>query len=105
MNWTPEQIRDANWAEIKEHVTGDRERCWTSLMLAARAMTTRQLSVRMEMDLLTVRPRVTELVQLGLVRCAGKEGHDGTYEAVSLVEAQAAHERRRAGAPVQAELF
>jgi hypothetical protein len=105
MNLTPEQIRDANWAELKDQVAGDRERCWTSLMLWARPITTRQLAARMEMDLLTVRPRVTELVQLGFARCVGKDGHEGLYEAVSLADAQAEHERRRAGVPVQCELF
>lgn len=105
MNLTPEQIRDANWAELKDYVAGDRERCWTSLMLAARPMTTRQLAEKTGLDLLTVRPRVTELLQLGFVRCSGKAGHEGLYEAISLADAQAAHERRRAGVPVQTEFF
>lgn len=105
MNWTPEQIRDANWAELKDQVAGDRERCWTSLMLTGRPITTRQLAAKMELDLLTVRPRVTELVQLGFAECTGKEGHEGLYRARSLQEAQAAHEARRSGAPVQTELF
>lgn len=96
MKWTPEQIRNLSFDQVKAHVDGDRERCWTSLMLGG-PMTTRQLAARIEIDLLTVRPRVSELVDLGFVVCTGKDGHEGIYQAVPVCEAQAAHSRRQRG--------
>lgn len=51
------------------------------------AMTTRQLAEQSGIDLLNVRPRTTDLVQLGLVRALDVPGSEGVYEALSDEEA------------------
>lgn len=45
------------------------------------ACTTRQLSEKMGMDVLSVRPRVTELCQMGAVELVDRHGHEGVYRA------------------------
>jgi hypothetical protein len=42
------------------------------------------------LDLLTVRPRVTELCEMCLAKCIRRDGHDGVYEGVPMAEAEAA---------------
>ena len=49
----------------------------------------------------SIRPRVTELVQLGLARCVGVRDGEGLYEAIPLDEARAAFDARRSGAAEQ----
>lgn len=47
--------------------------------------TTREVALKAGMDILTFRPRTTELLQLGLLEMEeGKNGHEGTYKAVPL---------------------
>lgn len=50
--------------------------------------TTRQLAQACGIDLLTVRPRVTELVQLGFAVCQSGQGHEGIYSALTIAQAQ-----------------
>jgi phage baseplate assembly protein W len=58
-------------------------------------------------DVLNVRPRVTELVQLGLARLVRKERREGVYEAIPIFEArkqleqQSAEEAKRHGEQLQ----
>jgi hypothetical protein len=72
--------------------------------------TTRQLGVYMSLDVLSVRPRVTELCQMGLARAVevgmakrreDQSVREGYYEAVSMAEAEKV---RRYGAGVQCEM-
>lgn len=51
--------------------------------------TTRELAHESGLDLLTVRPRVTELVQLGFAQCLDVDGHEGRYRALTIAEAEA----------------
>lgn len=89
---TGQEIKRQNWQELREQLQGQRLTVWQGLALAklhnGRPITTRELATRLHLDVLAVRPRVTELVQLGFARCVGKEGHEGTYESIGLREAQ-----------------
>lgn len=50
--------------------------------------TTRQLAERSGISIFTVRPRVTELLELGMVELAGREGREGVYRQVELTAVQ-----------------
>lgn len=60
--------------------------------------TTRELARAGDIDLLTVRPRVTELVQLGFAECLGEDAREGRYRALTLAEAEALYNARRLAA-------
>lgn len=83
--------RDMTWAEIREHLTGPRERIHQWL-LACGPATTSAIAEGTKIPLLTVRPRVCELAALGFAECIGREDREGIYLAVSLVTRQARHE-------------
>jgi hypothetical protein len=92
--------RNETWIGVLGRVTGLR-RDVLSVLTARGPCTTRELAALSGIDLLTVRPRVTELVQLGLVVMTDHRGHDGIYTAVPLEQAKIAQvereARRRAG--------
>ena len=92
---TPEQVRNWTWEEVQTAVTGTRQRVFAALK-AGGPQTTSQLAAATGINLLTVRPRMTELYDLGVVRLAGREpnGTQGIYEAVPEHEARAAHDAR-----------
>ena len=46
--------------------------------------TTREVSAKAAIDILTFRPRTTDLFQLGLVELVDKDGHQGVYRARTL---------------------
>lgn len=58
------------------------------------ACDTRTLAHQMGWDVLAVRPRVTELLQAGLVVLDGRGTEGGIYRVASPAEAQAAQHRR-----------
>ncbi len=93
MTLTPETVRNLAWEEIQGRLSGVRERVYRALAEKGPA-TTRDLAAATGDSLLTVRPRVSELVDLGLARCLGRQGHEGVYEAVDLESARAAHAAR-----------
>ena len=68
--------------------------------------TTRELATACGIDLLTVRPRMTELLQCGFVVDTSEEGHghEGTYRALTLIEAEAAFDERQSKATEQMNL-
>lgn len=92
---TPEDIRNASWADLEKLVTGQREMVYNSLFACGRC-TTSQLAAHMERSVLSVRPRITELYELGLVELVGKQGHEGIYQTVPVYAARQAHAYRRA---------
>jgi hypothetical protein len=111
----PIEYRNAAWAEIEKLVEGRRRLVWQNLIDHG-PCTTRQLAFATGMDILAVRPRITELCQLGLVRLAddvapavqsqeqdapGRRSSEGVYEAVGIVEAQEHHARIQRGEAVQ----
>jgi len=101
--------RDMTWQEVRGHLVEDRLKVYDSLCVWG-PCTTRQLAGFVNMDLLTVRPRVTELCQMGLAvemdvaperRRADGAMREGYYKAVPVGEAERA---RRYGAGVQTEM-
>jgi predicted transcriptional regulator len=92
----PIDFRNATWEQVQEQVIGLRLSVYNALAIAG-PCTTRELARRSGIDLLTVRPRVTELYQLGLVELANAEpgGGEGIYQAVPVAVAQARFEQRR----------
>ena len=69
------QIKDLRmgaWLVLKEHGPG----------------TTREVARASGMDLLTLRPRVTELCQLGFAYLAGRAGKEGVYAARDYEQAR-----------------
>jgi len=102
--------RQMTWEAIQERLTSDRLAVWHALQVWG-PRTTRQLAKMMDKDILSVRPRVTELCQMGFAkevdvpehkRQADGAAREGYYLAVGMGEAEHAH-RHGAGA-VQSEL-
>jgi DNA-binding Lrp family transcriptional regulator len=93
MTLNPETVRNLAWEEIQGCLSGIRERVYRALS-AGGPQTTRDLAAATGDSLLTVRPRVTELVDLGLARCTGRQNKEGVYQAVDLDAARAAHAAR-----------
>ena len=94
MKIDPRTIRDANWELIRGHLAGPRQavHAW---LLAHGPATTGMIAEGTGIPLLTVRPRVTELVQLGFAVCEGRNPfcwREGIYEAVPVERARAAHQ-------------
>jgi len=92
MNLDPEYLRDLTWDKIQPFLFGDRQRVLNAFLRHGQG-TTRQISQLSGIDLLTLRPRTTELVTLGLIECVGKDGTQGIYRAVKPDRQQAAFER------------
>ena len=90
----PVDYRNATWLEIQGKLEGHRARVYQALILHG-PITTRDLSARIGIDILTVRPRVTELCQLGLARCTEEEHcREGRYLAIPIHQAKADFEQR-----------
>jgi len=91
----PEDYRDATWAEIESQMAGRRLEVYQALQRHG-PCTTARLADAADMSILTVRPRVTELCQMGLARlsdCASAHSaHEGVYEAVAIEAAKATRE-------------
>ena len=91
----PIDFRNATFAEIQSTVTGQRQDVYQALRSHG-PCTTRELAERMGWDILSVRPRVTELVELFLVECVGGvRGREGVYRALSWAEGQALYNRTK----------
>lgn len=96
----PIDYRNATWEEVIRHLNRDRERVYNALLRFG-PITTRGLAAAMGCDILSVRPRVTELFQLGFVLLAeGSEstGREGIYVALSWIDARHHFEARKAQA-------
>lgn len=89
-------FRNATWQEIQAKISGIRETVYRSMLLTGPG-TTQEISERLNISILTVRPRVTELCQMGLARLADGQvsRKEGRYEAVPIMEAEAAHNAAR----------
>jgi hypothetical protein len=99
----PIDLRNETWETLQARVTGLRLAVLDAWRTHGQG-TTRMLALRSGIDILIVRPRTTELVDLGLVRLVGRKDHEGIYE---YIPAAAAHEmflERRDGRAVQTEL-
>lgn len=101
------EIRDLNFEQLKDRLEGLRAAVHSALQLHG-PCTTRELAARSGIDLLSVRPRVTELVELGFAECTRREGGEGVYRALGYTEAAKAFKDRQAlarGEGVQQSLF
>lgn len=79
--------RNTTWAAVRENLSGRRLAVYSELARLG-PCTTRDLAFKSGMDILTVRPRVTELLQLGFADMVApvdplKPGHEGVYFALS----------------------
>jgi predicted transcriptional regulator len=97
----PIDFRQTTFQALQARLTGFRATVLEALREGGPA-TTRELAKRMSWDLLAVRPRITELFQMGFVRCLDREGHEGTYEALSGAEARQHFQRMQAEAQGEA---
>lgn len=102
-------FRNLTWEQIQARLVNDRLNVYNKLGVWG-PLTTRQLAQIMEEDILSVRPRVTELCAMGLAEAVDvpeerrrKEGtmRQGYYRAIPLDEAK---RRRRYGKSTQREL-
>lgn len=84
---TTTDIKLDNWQAVQAHLTSHRLAVYTALSHRGES-TSRKLANYMDEDVLTIRPRLTELMQLGFVILTGKVGHEGTYRACSQDEAK-----------------
>lgn len=78
----PIDIRNHNWEQMRDKlfVSELRSRVYHWL-LAHPAQTTRQMAAGLGLDLLSVRPRCTELEQSGFIHLVERQGHEGIYAA------------------------
>ncbi len=84
---TPIDYRNETFASLEGRLRGQR----AAVLAAWREhgpCTTEELAERAGMSILTLRPRTTELVQMGFVRLSGDERSTkgGTYRAASYAE-------------------
>lgn len=94
-------VRNEVFLYLQSRLQKDRRRVYDAYMMWGPG-TTREMAGRMGMDLLTVRPRATELLQDGLLETIGRDGHDGIYAAVRLLDAMRRAEE--ASRPQQMEM-
>jgi hypothetical protein len=94
----PIDFRNETFAEFRERFNSIREsvyRAWVSHGPG----TTREVAERCHIDLLTFRPRSTELYQMGFIRVQPGQSHlrngEGVYEAVPEHEVVAWYEKQR----------
>lgn len=80
------QIRDSQWKIIQARMTGDCLRVHSAFAKHG-PCTTLQLAERSGISPWSVRPRTTQLLQVGLVELVGKDGREGVYQWVSPAEA------------------
>jgi hypothetical protein len=93
----PLDPRMATFAEIRTRLEGDRLRVYEALKLHG-PCTTRELAKRMDMDILSVRPRVCELCQLFLAAIVaadhGARSCEGVYRALDVCDSMEHHRIR-----------
>jgi hypothetical protein len=83
----PIDYRNQTWKDIRDLMTGTRVLVWQAFKQFGPA-TTRAVADQCGIDILTLRPRATELYQLGFLRLHGDEpGAEGTYAACTPEEA------------------
>ena len=98
----PIDHRNTTWQAVREHLAGRRLAVYAELARLG-PCTTRELAFRSGMDILTVRPRVTELLELGFAGMVtpddpAKPGKEGQYYAIAEAEALQAFLARQSAA-------
>lgn len=96
--------RNATWASMQASLSGIREQVYHAFENYGPG-TTREISIKAGISILTLRPRTTELVQLGFVEVLGgsDDGREAVYIAVPVNIVQERFEFWKAQ-PVQAEM-
>jgi predicted transcriptional regulator len=82
---TPTEIRNKHFAEIRATLSDRREAVYCAWVIHG-PCTTRMLAQLSGIDLLNVRPRTTDLCDLGLVECVGTAKGEGVYKARKQAE-------------------
>ena len=102
---TTAEIRNNKFNELQARLAGMRMKVHQALQLFG-PCTTRELAERMRADLLNVRPRVTELCEVGLAELQGEaRGSEGIYRAVRLQDALDAAVQRELARAEQLQLL
>jgi hypothetical protein len=99
----PIDLRNECWADVIGRVEGSRLEVHAWLEMYG-PCTCRELATQINRDLNSVAPRVTELYELGMVECIGKNGKRGIYKAVAPDVARLVFEERKAAIGVQRDL-
>lgn len=79
----PIDYRDAQWNDLQSRLSGLRGRIYQAWLVHG-PCTTEELANRTGISILSVRPRTTELYQLGAVTLLRGQGHSGVYAARDL---------------------
>lgn len=77
----PIDFRNATWNDIREQLAGRMLVVYEAWQRYGPG-TTREIAERSGLDILTVRPRTTNLFALGFVQLIEQAGHEGIYSAV-----------------------
>jgi len=77
----PIDFRNATWNEVREQLAGRMLVVYEAWQKHGPG-TTREIAERSGLDILTVRPRTTNLFALGFVHLVEQAGHEGIYAAV-----------------------
>lgn len=85
--------RNATFADLQARLQGLRMQVYQAFHDYGPG-TTRQIADRSGMDILTLRPRATELLGLGFIELIGGERHEGIYRARSMAEVELFHRAR-----------
>lgn len=93
----PIDYRNETWKDVEARVDNLRRAVYRSLGEHG-PCTTRELAQKSGIDLLTVRPRITELYQIGLVELSNPEagGGEGVYQTVPWIVAMHRFEKLKA---------
>jgi DNA-binding transcriptional regulator YhcF (GntR family) len=76
----PIDYRNETFEQVKGRIDATRAAIWHAMQADGRALTTREIAALTGIDLLTVRPRVTELVQLGFAVLAEESVSSSTFQ-------------------------
>jgi predicted transcriptional regulator len=97
----PIDYRNETWEEIQGRLTGQRERVYRALLRVGPS-TTEDLAAQIPMSILSVRPRITELYQIGLVALVVNDptrktrgAREGVYRAIPVERARSDFEASR----------
>lgn len=101
--------RADTWETVLKRVNGIRMEVYR-LLRQHGPCTTRDLALKSgTLSVLTIRPRMTELCQLGLARCVGRHkdlvASEGIFEVIPLDQAEETFIRRKSAASGQGVLF
>ncbi len=94
-------FRDMTFLELQKYVNSSREKVYQAWLLFGSG-TTAELATKSGMSILNVRPRTTDLLQVGLVEVDpidSGSGTEGRYRAVTMAE----WKQRRSAIPPKPE--